>query len=153
HVLQRQVVRGVRFPPGQEVPVAGQGDRGIRRGDLQRIPRDQLQPADEPGHGRQRLPHHERWQRRTHGSARLARELLDAHFASHTPGASARRRRAFSLSARNSELTYSELGRPSIEVTIASMRSPRTLPSDIEEFRDTRWWRENTRQIGTAYDA
>src|SRR5579862_717364 len=28
-----------------------------------------------------------------------------------------------------------------------------SLPADVEEFRDTRWWREATRQVETAFDA
>jgi hypothetical protein len=27
------------------------------------------------------------------------------------------------------------------------------IPTDIEEHRDTRWWREPTRQIATPLDA
>ena len=33
------------------------------------------------------------------------------------------------------------------------MRSKPTLPPDIEDYRDTRWRRENSRAIETAYDA
>jgi hypothetical protein len=33
------------------------------------------------------------------------------------------------------------------------MRAPAVLPPDIEEFRDTRWWREPVRTIATAIDA
>jgi len=33
------------------------------------------------------------------------------------------------------------------------MRRPHELPSDIEELRDERWWREATRQVSTPFDA
>jgi hypothetical protein len=33
------------------------------------------------------------------------------------------------------------------------MRPLPTLPEDIEEYRDTRWWREATRQVTTPLDA
>lgn len=33
------------------------------------------------------------------------------------------------------------------------MRVPAPLPEDVEEFRDTRWWREPTRQAATPIDA
>jgi hypothetical protein len=33
------------------------------------------------------------------------------------------------------------------------MRVPPVLPSDIEDYRDTRWWRDPTRTIATALDA
>jgi hypothetical protein len=33
------------------------------------------------------------------------------------------------------------------------MRAPPVLPSDIEDYRDTRWWRDPTRTIATALDA
>ncbi|HXT70129.1 MAG TPA: hypothetical protein VN700_10270 [Vicinamibacterales bacterium] len=33
------------------------------------------------------------------------------------------------------------------------MRSIPELPEDIEDFRDHRWWREPTRQVGTPIDA
>lgn len=33
------------------------------------------------------------------------------------------------------------------------MRPPRPLPAEIEEFRDERWRREGTRQVGTAFEA
>src|SRR5499425_2051741 len=33
------------------------------------------------------------------------------------------------------------------------MRARPTIPSDIEEHRDTCWWREATRQVSTAYEA
>ena len=32
------------------------------------------------------------------------------------------------------------------------MRPPRQLPTEIEEFRDERWRREGTRQVGTAFE-
>src|SRR5262245_51233429 len=33
------------------------------------------------------------------------------------------------------------------------MRARPTIPSDIEEYRDARWWRESTRQISSRLDA
>jgi hypothetical protein len=33
------------------------------------------------------------------------------------------------------------------------MRQPRSLPPDVEDFRDERWRREATRQIETAHEA
>jgi hypothetical protein len=33
------------------------------------------------------------------------------------------------------------------------VRPPRPLPAEIEEFRDERWRREGTRQVGTAFEA
>jgi hypothetical protein len=33
------------------------------------------------------------------------------------------------------------------------MRSRPEIPTEFEEFRDERWWREATRQVGTALDA
>jgi hypothetical protein len=33
------------------------------------------------------------------------------------------------------------------------VRPPRQLPTEIEEFRDERWRREGTRQVGTAFEA
>jgi hypothetical protein len=33
------------------------------------------------------------------------------------------------------------------------MRAKPVIPPDIEDYRDTRWWREPTRQVGTPLDA
>lgn len=34
-----------------------------------------------------------------------------------------------------------------------AIKPPPDLPPDVEEHRDTRWWREATRMVETAYDA